>query len=63
MNATMHVSGLRSCNVRTCVNTCISKSLFQVLYSSPVVLNSLESYILSENAWYIMVVYKHLAVL
>ena len=45
---------------RTHVNTCVNKSIFQVLRSSPVVespptmkwkLNSLESYNLSENTW------------
>ena len=36
--------------IRTHISTCIYKSLFQALESSPVVLNSLESYHLSENA-------------
>ena len=49
---------------RTHVNTCVNKSLFQVLRSSPVVespptmkwkLNSLESYHLSENTRYIAI--------
>ena len=34
----MRVSGLRRCDERTHVNTCINKSLFQALESSPVVL-------------------------
>ena len=53
----MRISGLRSCDVRTHVNTCVDKSLPQVLESSPVVLNSLESYTGIHSLWKCMEMY------
>ena len=71
------VSGLRHCNERTNLNMCVNKSVLQVLESSPVVLlvshrqqrcgnGTAWSHTIflktHENIQYIMVVYRHLAV-